>query len=314
MARIERKNTMEQTTRTEKGVGRFGALVFAVALMLPVVGLTAEPNAAEALHARHAALRDVLARNAYQRPLYLDSTETPGNIKGDVYVVVAHPFAMVVDALRSGDHWCDILILHLNAKYCRPSVGPAGDTLLHLGLGRKFDQPLADAYRVDFGYRLLTAKTELLQVGLDAEQGPMGTRNYRILLEAVPLDGQRSFIHLSYAYSYGVAARLAMQAYLATLGNAKVGFTVVDRRADGQPVHVGGVRGAVERNTMRYSLAIEAYLGAYTAPPREQLEKRLRDWFAATERHALQLHEIDRNEYLEMKRREVVRQQQMAVN
>ena len=139
-------------------------------------------------------------------------------------------------------------------------------------------------------------------------------RNYRVLLEAVPLDEQRSFIHLSYAYSYGVAARLAMQAYLATLGSAKVGFTVVDRRADGQPVHVGGVRGAVERNTMRYSLAIEAYLGSYTAPPGQQLEMRLRDWFASTERYALQLHEIDQNEYLQMKRREVVRQQHTTMN
>jgi hypothetical protein len=308
------KTTMEQAMKADGSVAWLRAFVFAIALMVPGVGRTGTPDAAEALHLRHAALRDVLARNEYQRPLYLDSTEAAGNIKGDVYVVVAHPFDRVVDALRSSDHWCDILILHLNAKYCRPSVGPSDGKLLHVGIGRKFDQPLADAYRVNFVYRLLRADDELLQVGLEAVQGPMGTRNYRILLEAVPLDGQRSFIHLSYAYSYGVAARLAMQAYLATLGSAKVGFTVVDRRADGQPVHVGGVRGAVERNTMRYSLAIEAYLGAYTAPPEQQLEKRLRDWFASTERYALQLHEIDQNEYLEMKRREVVRQQQTTMN
>ena len=60
-------------------------------------------------------------------------------------------------------------------------------------------------------------------------------------------------------------------------------------------------------------MAIEAYLGAYDAPPGQQLENCLRDWFAATERHALQLHEIDENEYFEMKRREVVRPQQTAV-
>jgi len=51
-----------------------------------------------------------------------------------------------------------------------------------------------------------------------------------------------------------------------------------------------------------------------TRHPGQQLEKRLRDWFAATERHALQLHEIDENEYFEMKRREVVRPQQTAVH
>jgi hypothetical protein len=64
----------------------------------------------------------------------------------------------------------------------------------------------------------------------------------------------------------------------------------------------------VERNTMRYYLAIEAYLGATSAPPPEQQEKRLRDWFAATERYALQLHEIERDDYLAMKRHELQRQ------
>ena len=68
------------------------------------------------------------------------------------------------------------------------------------------------------------------------------------------------------------------------------------------------LRGVVERNTMRYYLAIEAYLGSLSAPPAEQQERRLRDWFAATERHARQLHEMERDEYLTMKRNEVQRQ------
>lgn len=46
----------------------------------------------------------------------------------------------------------------------------------------------------------------------------------------------------------------------------------------------------IERNTMRYYLAIEAYLGAYTLPAAEQPERRLRDWFAAVERYPRQLH------------------------
>jgi hypothetical protein len=88
-----------------------------------------------------------------------------------------------------------------------------------------------------------------------------------------------------------------------------VGFSVVARRPDGRPVYVGGLRGMVERNTMRYYLAVEAYLGASDVPAPERPEKRLRDWFAATERYALQLHEMERDDYLEMKRRELKRQQ-----
>jgi len=114
-------------------------------------------------------------------------------------------------------------------------------------------------------------------------------------------------MHLSYSYGYGMAARLALQAYLSTLGSGKVGFSVIDKRPDGTPVYVGSVRGVVERNTMRYYLAIDSYLGALAVPPAQQVEKRLRDWFTATERYALQLHEMSEAEYLDMKRKEVAR-------
>jgi hypothetical protein len=131
-------------------------------------------------------------------------------------------------------------------------------------------------------------------------------------LEAVPVPAGRTFLHLSYSYSYGVAVRLAMKGYLATLGSGKVGFSAVYPRPDGAAVPVEGVRGVVERNTMRYYLAVEAYLGSLSAPPAEQLEKRLHDWFAATERFARQLHELDEGEYLAIKRKEVQRQQSGA--
>ena len=69
------------------------------------------------------------------------------------------------------------------------------------------------------------------------------------------------------------------------------------------------MRGAVERNTMRYYLAIEAFLGALSAPPGARVEKSMRDWFAATEAYPRQLHEVEQNEYLAMKRNEYSRQQ-----
>ena len=100
-----------------------------------------------------------------------------------------------------------------------------------------------------------------------------------------------------------------MKTYLATLGRAKVGFTVTDHK-DGKPVYIDGVLGLLERNTMRYYLAIDAYLGATAVPVADQPEKRIRDWYASTERYAPQLHEMEQNDYLEMKRKEIRRQQQ----
>jgi hypothetical protein len=88
-----------------------------------------------------------------------------------------------------------------------------------------------------------------------------------------------------------------------------VGFTVVGKQSDGQALHIGGMRGLVERNTMRYYLAIEAFLGALSAPPQARLEKSLHDWFAAIERYPRQLHDLEQSEYLDMKRKEYLRQQ-----
>ena len=260
------------------------------------------------LQARYLSLQEQLSHNAFQRPLFLDSTETADALKGDIYAVLDHPYAAASLALQKMDHWCDILILHLNVKGCH-ALNNLTPPILKVSIGRKNDEPLEHAYPVDFEYQVATADETYLHVILHADAGPLGSKNYRIALEAVPLPAGGTFLHLSYSYEYGLAGRLAMKAYLATLGSAKVGFSVAGRRPDGGAILVDGVRGVAERNTMRYYLAVEAYLGSQSVPPTDQLEKRLHDWFAATERFTLQLHELNEDEYLAMKRKEVLRQQ-----
>ena len=268
---------------------------------------------APTLRARHAALRDALADSPFKRPLILESVQNEGDLKGDVYSVVAQPFGVVAPALQGMTHWCDMLIVHLNVKHCQPQ-GSGANSVLTLAVGRKFDQPIADAYKVAFAYRVAASSADFLRVQLLADEGPLGTSDYRIVLEAVPLDAKSSFVHMSYSYGQGMAARIAMQGYLATLGRDKVGFSVVGRKPDGAPIYVSNVRGLIERNTMRYYLAIEAFLGATDALPAEQAEQRMGDWYAATERYARQLHEMDRDDYLTMKRSEVARQKSTAAD
>jgi|KBSMisStandDraft_5_1062788.scaffolds.fasta_scaffold47040_3 hypothetical protein len=279
----------------------------AVALSLSVSPAAVAQDAAT-LKARYASLQDKFANNQFGRPLVLESTQSSGDLKGDVYAVVEHPFSTVQQALVSPEHWCDILILHLNVKRCKASA--ATPKTLSLNVGRKFDQPIEDAYELNFKYRVGASSADYLQVLLSADEGPLSTKNYRIQVEAVPIEAKRTVIHMSYAYGYGFAAKMAMQTYLATLGSAKVGFTIVDKKPDGKPVYQAGVLGLLERNTMRYYLAIDAYLSAYGLPAAEQPEKRIREWYASTERYAQQLHEMDEAEYLDMKRKEMRRQQE----
>ncbi|MCI4429590.1 MAG: hypothetical protein JHC40_10545 [Burkholderiales bacterium] len=283
-----------------------------VAALLLCLGATTAPaqsaagDSVQALRERYAALQEPLRNNPFGRALHLDSVQNSGDLRGDIHAVVEHPFATLGAALGKAETWCDVLILHLNVKQCRVVPDAAAITLV-VHIGRKFDQPIDEAYRVEFAFRQVAATPEYLHASLRADSGPMGTRDYSIALKAVPLDEGRSFMHLSYSYGYGMAARLALQAYLSTLGSGKMGFSVIDKRPDGTPVYVGSVRGVVERNTMRYYLAIDSYLGALAVPPAQQVEKRLRDWFTATERYALQLHEMSEAEYLDMKRKEVAR-------
>jgi hypothetical protein len=234
--------------------------------------------------------------------------EGPGASQGEVYAVVDYPIATVSDAFSSPANWCDALILHLNVKYCRP-VPRDGRTVLATAIGRNIDQPLSSAHRVEFTFRLAASRPDYVDVELKARKGPLGTSNYRISLEAVGLENERAFVHLRYSYSYGSVSRLATKAYLATSGSDKVGFTVIGDSNDPKPKFIGGVRGAIERNTMRYYLAIDAYLGALATPVPARFEQSLERWFSATELYPRQLREIDRDTYFAMKRSEYQRQQ-----
>ncbi len=276
------------------------ALATLLTLVACTFGSTADAQDAAAMRARYEAIRPALATSPFQRPLLLQSTQYDNTLQGDVLARVEQPFPAVQTDLQGTAHWCQILILHLNVKGCHASGNALG-----LVVGRKFEQPESDAYRLDFNYRAGPSSADYLQLQLDAADGPMGTSNYRITLEATALDEKSSFIHMSYSYRYGTAARLAMQGYLATLGRDKVGFTVTGQASDGNPVYVDGVRGVLERNTMRYYLAIEAYLASTGLSPGQQLEQRLAAWYDSTERYARQLHELGRDEYLAMKRKEV---------
>jgi hypothetical protein len=264
-------------------------------LFLFIVSGLAQAQDAGALRARHAALEDELAGNPFGRALHVVSRAEGGNHKGEIYAVIDEPYRAVASALVRPGTWCEVLVLQVNVKRC-----DAGGGKVLAAITQKPRDSAESAHRVEFGFAG-AATLDYLQVALTAPEGPVGTRDYDIRLEAVPLDGRRTFIHLSYAYTLGWMARLAMNAYLAGAGSGKYGFSVVERRADGSPVYVDGVRGVIERGAMRYFLAVEAYLAA---PSAQRLEARLRDWYAQTSRYPQLRESVGAEEYVAMKKRE----------
>ncbi len=262
----------------------------------------------EDLRAKYAQLHEQLRSNNFDRPLHIDSSQSGKSLQGDVYAVLNYPFDRVSTALKDPSDWCDILILPFNTRYCHAT--PAGGAAnLSVRIGRKPDQPVEQAYRLDFVLQPVAATPDYYESRLTAAKGPVGTRDYRISVSAVPLEAGGTFMHLSYAYGYTLPGRLAMQAYLATAGSGKAGFTVTGRDGNGQPTYIGGLRGAIERTAMRYYLAIDAHLTSLGFPREQRLQKRIEAWFDATERYPLQLHEMDRATYVAIKRGDSERQQ-----
>jgi hypothetical protein len=261
------------------------------------------PPAAQALQARYAALAASLAQSPFRRPLLLQSGSSTSAPHGEVYAVIDHPFGVVGTSLHSPDSWCALLILQTNIKRCAPA-GSASDQRLQVAVARRYTDPVADAHPVEFRYDVQSAEGDYVSVDLAAGEGPVGTRNYRLRFEAVPIGARQTFVHLSYGYEAGFAARLATGAYLEIAGREKVGFSIVGRDAAGNPLYVRGIQGVAERNTMRYFLAIESFLATLSVPSTQRVEKRLRHFHASLEHYPAQLHETELTEYLEMKRRE----------
>jgi hypothetical protein len=274
-------------------------LLLLAALAQQALAAAPENSSAQALRATHQRLSDKLDKSSFGRPVQLDSMETADGLQGDVYAVVEHPLAEISTALKGSAHWCEVLTLHINNRRCSTASGPQGREMLTLYVVRRYDKPIDQAFELPFVYRVASATPEHLMVELSAESGPLGTSNYRVTLEAVALDERKSFLHFSYSYDHNTMVRLGTMAYLATFGSDKVGFTVLGKTPEGQLDYIRGLRGLVERNAMRYFLTLDAYL---SAPGPEQADRRQRRWFAAAEQYPRQLHEVDLDTYLALKR------------
>ena len=251
-------------------------------------------------------LKPQLTNNIFHRPLVFESTETSDSVNSAVYAVLNAPFKLVSNTFKQADLWCEVLILHINTKYCQTGPESVKPASLVVNIGKKTPQQLADTFLLEFKHQVMVDLPNNMTVFLNANKGPMNTTDYRLELHAIPLPDQKTFISLRYSYKFGLAGKLAMQTYLSTLGRNKVGFS--KSGIDDNSTYIGGVRGAIERNTMRYYLAIEAYLAASKQSQSTIPEARFNYWYDATEEYSLQLHEVDRPSYLSMKKDEYLRQ------
>lgn len=287
------EDSRPQLRRGARGLVAVAALSAGLALAAADDTTAAPAGARQHLAARHAALAPRLAP---QQPV-IESSHAPERASAEVYAQLPQPWPALAAALRQPAQWCQALVLHLYVKRCVPGPGT-----LTLHVVSRADAGMEQAQALPLAFKVSMSEPGYLQVRLTAGQGPMGLRNVELLYEAMPLGSSASFVHFRYESGFTTLGSWAMQAYLATRGRDKVGFSAA---ADDQPPGtIRGTRGVVERNAMRYHLALATYLDSLALPEAERAEYRLGSWFDATERHARQLHEVGRDDYLAMKRRE----------
>jgi len=284
--------------------------IIITALLLNILFYSSTLPAADdtaALHDQFTGLTTRLSNNQFQRTLYIDSTESTSTLKGDIYAILDYSFDSVNRVLNDPEHgpanWCDVMMLHPNTKYCRASNN-SNDKMLSVNIGKKSLQSLAYTYQMEFNYKTASTTNKYFRVNLNAENGPLGTKDCSIILEVIAINEKQTFLHIIYSCRYSMAGWLLMKSYLSTIGRNKVGFTINGIQPDGKPSYIGGMRGLVERNTMRYYLAIDAYMSALALPADKQLEKRLSKWISAAEQYQQQLDEMDSQEYIQMKYKE----------
>ena len=244
-----------------------------------------------------------LETNSFGLPLFLESFEYDDRVHVDVYGVFDYPFSSVVNVLKVPANWCDIVSLHPNVKACTSRDQPA-DGLLTFYIGRKVYQDPEETRQVVYHYRIVDQQQGYVDILLSADAGPFGTRDHKMRFEALPLDGGRTFVHVSYTYSDSAALRLAGKAYFATLGSGKVGFTVTSTDSSGNPVYIGGPRGAIERNAVRYYFAIQSFMNTLRYPEERRFSMRITEWYDLTTRYRKQLFELDKKDYLAFKTKE----------
>jgi hypothetical protein len=280
--------------------------IISAAMVFPMGTATAAEKAEQAdagLLGTYERIEAHLDKNSFGFPLYLESSDKQGRLHVDVYGIFDYPFSSILNALSVPANWCDIVALHPNVKACTYR-GLPGAWHLTFYAGRKVYQSPEDAYQFRYHYRIVEERQKYLQLVLDADEGPFGTKWHKMKFEALPLDSGRTFVHVSYAYNSGTALRLAEQVYYSTLGRGKVGFTVKGIDGRGSPVHIDGPRGVIERNAVRYYFAIHSFMSTLRYPAEDRFKMRVSEWYDLTNRFKKQLYELDKEEYITFKTEE----------
>jgi hypothetical protein len=276
-----------------------------------------KPHGEDILSGVYQDIRPKLDKNDFGFPLYLESSDRGGRLQADAYGIIDHAFGSVLDALRVPANWCNITFLLPEVKACTYEEQPGMWQMTFHSEGNK-RQTQGDGEQFTYQCRTAEQREGYLGIVLGADEGPFGTTNHRMMLEAMPLNGERTFVHVRYAYSYGFLVRVAKTFLSAVPGRGKTGFTVKGIDGKGNPVYVDGPRGAIERSAVKCYLAIQSFMDTPSRPEESRFGTMFSMWYDLASRFRQQLLDMDKKDYVasktEERRRQVMLQHRIAIN
>jgi hypothetical protein len=279
------------------------SLVFLVATLgLPARVSWGSEAAPQRFRGYYQELQEAARRGPFGFPLQVRSEERGDVVNAEALGIMDHPLQAFRAAVTEPASWCEFIPLNLNIKAC--TVQWEGrEPLITLYLGGKGYLTSESASQQPYRFAVRARQPEYVTASLSALQGLMGTKTHQLEFEAASVAG-KTVVALRSSYEQSAASKLATAIYLATVGRDKIGFSRERGGPDGQASFVKGAQGIIERNLMRYYLILKAFLDIQSLPEARRFEAHLSAVYDLMERYPAQLHEMEKAEYLDVKRRE----------
>ena len=294
------RNKTTGSTRSKASIG------FIVLILLGfTIPVTAKPKDTENIFEVYALAKPILDNPTVDKPFYLHAEVVKRRQIGEAALYFEQPFKEISRSLSKLGNWCEVLLLHLNTKACTHSRRERDKTLT-IYLGRKFYQDPDDAFVMTYDFETEKDK-DYFSALITAEDGPLGTSDYRIHFEVALIDG-RTFGRIQVSQKHSWLSSKAAKLYVATKGRKKQGISVVDHDDKGNPIYSSGEQAIAERNLLRYYFAITAYIHSQNGARSDRFKDSLQYWYDQTEQYQ-QLYEVDRDQYINDKYREYKNQQ-----
>ena len=283
-------------------ISRLGFSFLSVVLALPPRAAWGGEAVPQRFFGYFQELQEAARRGPFGFPIQFRSEERGELVRAEALGIMDHPLQAFSAAVSEPASWCEFLPLNLNIKACTIQWD-AREPLVTLYIGGKGYLSPEWASEQPYRFVVQARQPEYVAVSLSALRGVLGTKEHRLEFEAASVAG-KTVVALRSSYEHSAASRLATAIYLATLGRDKVGFSRERIGPEGQASFVKGAQGMIERNLMRYYLILKAFLDTQALPESRRVDARLNAVYDLMEHYPAQLHEMERVEYLDVKRRE----------